>query len=336
MSNEILSLCEAYKDYFPIGSAANCTQLKTHKELITKHFNSITPENELKFIETQPEEGRYILDPADSFVKFADENNMKLRGHTLVWHTQTPDWVFEDKYRKCASRELVLERMEAHIKNIVSRYKNKIYCWDVVNEALDDDNDIFLRPTKWLSLVGEDYIDKAFQFAHEADPNAQLFYNDYNEAFYPKRDKIYSLIKGMVERGVPIHGIGIQGHFNIYVPPVDDIRRSIEKLAELGLKIQITEMDISVFRHEDHRIDIKNPTSEMLKRQTELYEKTFNIFREYREVISGVTLWGIADDYTWLDGFPVEGRKNWPLLFDENHLPKMAFNALTYFSKCGQ
>ncbi len=331
MDSEVLSLCQAYKDYFPIGAAVNSQLIKTHENLILKHFNSITLDNDMKFIETQPKPGIYTTDVADNIIRFAIDNKMMIRGHTLVWHTQVPDWVFEDENGNPASRELLLKRMREHISYIVNRYKNKVYCWDVVNEAIDDNKDQFLRETKWISLIGEDYIDKAFQFAHEADSNAILFYNDYNEAYPDKRDKIYSMVKGMIERGVPIHGVGLQGHANIYEPSVYDIRESIEKFAELGLTLQITEMDVSVFRYDDHRKDISKPTTEMLKRQADLYEEMFKIFREYKEVISGVTLWGLADDHTWLDDFPVKNRKNWPLLFDEKHLPKLAFDAITHW-----
>lgn len=329
MNSEFLSLCKVYKDYFPIGATVNDDQLKLHKELIKRQFNSITPENELKFVNTQAKEGIYTLDLPDRFVSFAEEHNMIVRGHTLIWHDQTPDWVFKDKQGRQASRDIVLERMKAHIKYIVSRYKNKIYCWDVVNEAIDDND--FYRNTKWHSIIGDDYIDKAFQFAHEADPKALLFYNDYNDVINTKRDKMYQLVKGLIERGVPIHGIGLQGHYGLYFPEISEIKKSIERFADLGLKIQITEMDISVFRWEDNRTDLIKPTTDMLNEQAERYDKIFSVFREYRDVISGVTLWGIADDYTWLDNFPVAGRKDWPLLFDDNERPKQAFNAITSF-----
>lgn len=328
MKAEILSLCEAYKDYFPIGIALNLNQMKVHKELIKKHFNSITPENALKFTECHPEESLYTFEAADEMVRFAQENHMMIRGHTLVWHVQTPDWVFNARDGSRASRELVQKRMEEHIKTVVGKYKGEISYWDVVNEGIDD-NDAFLRQTDWMTLVGSDYIDQAFCYAHEADPGALLFYNEYNDVISNKRMKIYDLVKGMKDRGIPIHGIGLQGHFSIYFPSIDDIRRSIETFAQLGVKIQLTEMDISLFQFQDHRTDIKKPTAEMLLKQAELYENVFEVLRTYRDIVNGVTFWGVADDYTWLDDFPVEGRKDWPLIFDENSEPKPAYYAIT-------
>lgn len=333
MNYEISSLCKAYMDFFPIGAAVNSSQIISDKELIINNFNSITPENELKFINTQPEEGVYSFDNADKIIDFAIENNMKVRGHTLICDNQTPDWVFKDKNGMAAERELVLERMKLYIQNIIEKYRNKVYCWDVVNEAIDDNDEILLRETRWKSCIGNDYIDKAFIFAHEADPNALLFYNDYNGEVDAKREKIYNLVKGMISRGVPIHGIGLQGHYDLHFPQLSDIRRTIEKIAELGIKIQITEMDISVFKFDDHSRNLTKPTPEMIKKQTELYEGIFAIFREYRDVISGVTLWGVTDAYTWRDDFPIKGRKDWPLLFNKDFSPKPALNSITHFYK---
>lgn len=169
-------------------------------------------------------------------------------------------------------------------------------------------------------------IAKAFEYAHEADPNALLFYNDYNESQPQKRDKIYTLVKSLLEQGVPIHGIGLQAHWNLFDPALDDVRAAIEKYASLGLQLQLTELDISVFRFDDRRTDLAAPEPGMLERQAERYEAVFRLLREYRGVISAVTFWGAADDYTWLDDFPVRGRKNWPFLFDARHRPKPAYD----------
>lgn len=332
METKISSLYNIYKDYFSIGTAVDCNQIELHKDFIVNHFNSLTPENQLKFINTQPQEGIFTLDSMDTFIKFTEDNNLLARGHTLVWSNQTPDWIFEDMKGKKASRSLLLKRMESHIKYIVSKYQNKIFCWDVVNEAIDDNDDIFYRENKWYSIIGDDYVDAAFQFAHEADPNALLFYNDYNDVMPTKRLKIYKLLKGMIERNVPIHGVGLQGHYNLAYPDISEIKKTIEMFAGLGLTIQITEMDMSVFSWENRRNDLKKPTIEMLNKQAERYGKIFEIFRDYKDVISGVTFWGISDKYTWLDDFPVKGRKDWPLLFNENMLPKQAFKAITTFN----
>ena len=182
-----------------------------------------------------------------------------------------------------------------------------------------------MRSTKWLEILGEDYIRHAFEAAHEADPNALLFYNDYNETEPVKRDKIYKLVRSLKEKGVPIHGIGMQGHWNIYGPSLDEIRQAIELYASLDLQLHITELDLSMFHFEDRRTDLLVPTEQMVELQEQRYEDIFRLFKEYRDVITSVTFWGAADNYTWLDNFPVRGRKNWPFLFDGELQPKKAF-----------
>lgn len=331
MESKVRSLCDTYKGYFPIGAAISKKCIPNYQSMIREHFNSLTPENEFKFIETQPLEGVFTLSETDAMVKFAMDGNQLIRGHVLIWHQQTPDWVFVDQKGEAASRELVLSRMKEHIQHIVSRYQGKVYCWDVVNEAIDDD-DALLRDTKWLSTVGPDYIDHAFLYAHEADPSALLFYNDYNDMVEVKHAKIYQLVKGMKERGIPIHGLGLQAHFSNFFPSVEDIRRSIEDFASLGLQLQITEMDLSVYQYQDNSKGRLQPTEDMLKLQAEKYQQIFEVYREYKDIIRGVTFWGIADDYTWLDDYPVKERKDWPLLFDEQKNPKPAFYAITSFA----
>ena len=180
-NKEVKSLREIYSDYFPIGAAVNPEVIETHRDLLIKHFNSITPENEMKFSLVHPEEGVYTFEKADSLVDFAERNQMKIRGHTLIWHNQTPDWVFLDKNGKDVSKDILLNRMEEHIKTVIKHFRAHVYCWDVVNEAIADEASVYLRESKWLRIIGEEYLQKAFEFAHEADPRALLFYNDYNE-----------------------------------------------------------------------------------------------------------------------------------------------------------
>ncbi|MFD1956466.1 endo-1,4-beta-xylanase [Paenibacillus thailandensis] len=319
------SLAGAFKDDFLIGAAVNAHTVLSQRDLLLEHYNSLTAENEMKFESVHPAEDTYTFEKADRIARFSRDNGMKLRGHTLVWHNQTPDWVFEDEGGGAANRELLLARMKSHIDTVVKRYRDAIYCWDVVNEAVADEGEELLRPSKWLLGIGDDYIAQAFRFAHEADPDALLFYNDYNECNPIKRDKIYGLVKSLLEQGAPIHGIGLQAHWNLKDPALDDIRAAIERYASLGLKLQITEMDVSVFEFNDRRTDLAAPTAEMMRLQEERYGQFFRLFREYRGVLTSVTFWGAADDYTWLDDFPVRGRKNWPLLFDTNRQPKGAF-----------
>lgn len=331
MGQQVASLCEAYKDYFPIGAAVSYRSIRTHQDLLLRHFCSLTPSNEMKFSSVHPAEDSYQFFFADSIVDFAKSNGMLVRGHTLIWHQQTPEWVFIGPDGGPASRELLLARMKEHIEAVVSRYRGKVYCWDVVNEAVSDKGPEYLRPSKWLQIIGPDYIEKAFEYAHAADPDALLFYNDYNEIARPKRERIVQLVTELRQRGIPIHGVGLQGHWNIYRPTLDEIREALDEYAGLGLTLQITELDMSVFASGDDRTDLVEPTSEMMALQAERYEKLFELFREYRGVISGVTLWGIADDDTWLHNFPVKGRRDWPLLFDSRHRPKQSFYRIVDF-----
>ncbi|WP_274652135.1 endo-1,4-beta-xylanase [Paenibacillus humicola] len=318
-------LHEAFKGHFKIGAAVNPRTLTAQRELLAHHFNSVTAENEMKFERLHPAEAQYTFEHADRLTAFAKDRGMGVRGHTLVWHNQTPDWVFENGDGGAASRQTLLARMKSHINTVVSRYKGSIYAWDVVNEAVSDKNGELLRPSKWRDIAGEDFIAKAFEYAHEADPEARLYYNDYNESVPEKREKIYALVKSLKEQGVPVHGIGLQAHWNLERPSVDDIREAIERYASLGMTLQITELDVSVFLHDDRRTDLTAPEEGMLERQAERYERIFRLFKEYAANIDSVTFWGAADDYTWLDNFPVRGRKNWPLLFDAEHNPKPSF-----------
>jgi endo-1,4-beta-xylanase len=314
----MVGLKDKYKDYFKIGTAVNENTIVSHSGLIKKHFNSLTCENETKFISLQKKKGRFDFSPADKIVQFARDNNMAMRGHVFAWHSQSPDWLFED-----ADKDELLERIKEHIRVVGQRYSNDFYCWDAVNEVIEDKTDGFYRKSPWVDIIGEDFSDYVFRYAKEILPDTDLYYNDYNETIPEKRDKIYELVKGMLDRGVPVNGIGMQCHWNIYFPPADLVRQAIEKYAKLGLKLQITELDISVFSHDDTRI-VEKPTEQMLELQAKAYQEAFAIFREYKDIIDNVTLWGVADDCTWLDNFPVYNRKNWPLLFDENHQPKEA------------
>ncbi|TYA12068.1 endo-1,4-beta-xylanase [Paenibacillus faecis] len=321
-------LKQLFQEDFKIGAAVNPRTIVSQEALLARHFNSITAENEMKFASVHPEEEVYTFEEADLLAAFARKHGMALRGHTLVWHNQTTDWIFRDRKGDSVNREVLLERVRAHIHTVVGRYKGDIYAWDVVNEAIADEGAELLRSSRWLDIAGPDFIAKAFEFAHEADPDALLFYNDYNESHPQKRDKIYALVKSLLDRDIPIHGIGLQAHWNLYDPALEDIRAAIEKYASLGLQLQLTELDISVFRFDDKRTDLKEPTPDMLETQAERYEAVFRLLKEYRNEITAVTFWGAADDYTWLDDFPVRGRKNWPFLFDAEHRPKPAYDRI--------
>ena len=327
-SSRLPSLHEVFRDAFKIGAAISTHVLSAQASFIAKQFNSITAENVMKPEEVQPQEGIYTFDAADRIFEFAEANQIGVRGHTLLWHNQTGDWMFRNSEGEPCTREQLLGRLQTHINTVVGRYRGKAYAWDVVNEAIEDKSDEYLRNTKWLEIIGEDYLCEAFKMAHQADPDALLFYNDYNETDPVKRDKIFKLVRSMLDKNIPIHGIGMQAHWNIYGPTINEIRSALELYASLGLRIHITELDLSMFRFEDQRADLKAPTSEMLKLQEERYAEIFAALLEYRKVIDSVTFWGVADDYTWLDGFPVRGRKNWPFLFDEHQQPKASFGRL--------
>ncbi|GGI98447.1 beta-xylanase [Alicyclobacillus cellulosilyticus] len=321
----IPSLAAAYAAYFPIGAAVSPEVIRSHRDVLTRHFSSVTAENHMKFALVHPEPDRYDFAAADDIVAFAQANHMKVRGHTLVWHNQTPSWVFEGSDGSPVKPADLRARMREHIHTVMSRYRGRVYCWDVVNEAVADSGEAWLRDSKWHAILGPDYLRDAYIFAHEADPDALLFYNDYNECEEEKREKIYRLVRDLRAQDVPVHGIGMQGHWGLVRPAADDIRRTIERFASLGVQIQITELDITLYDWQDRRTDLRTPPPEWLERQAERYGEIFAIFREYKDVITGVTLWGVADDWTWRDDFPVRGRKDWPLLFDTAHQPKAAF-----------
>lgn len=324
------SLCKVYEDYFPIGAAVVPETLLTHTELVTGQFNSLTAGNQMKPEELHPTEHVYDFTQGDLIADFAGSHGMKLRGHTLVWHNQTPAWFFKDGGR-AASPELVRKRLKEHIGTVLGHYRGRAYAWDVLNEAISDkESEPMLRKTPWLAALGDSYMAQAFEFAAEANSAAQLYYNDYNACEPVKARRIYKLVKSLLEQGVPVHGVGIQGHWNIYRPHGDDIRRAIELYASLGVSVQITELDVSLFEFDDATA-YAQPPAELLALQAERYGEFFEIFREYRGVISGVTLWGVADDASWLSNFPFKGRKNWPLLFDDRHRPKEAFQRVVTF-----
>jgi endo-1,4-beta-xylanase len=325
-------LKDFYRDYFDIGVAVSPRALKSDEAvLIQKHFNSVTAENAMKSGPIHPEEGRYVWAAADSIVAFALRNKMKVRGHTLLWHNQTPAWLFVDADGKKVSKDVLLARLKEHISTVVNRYKGKVYAWDVVNEAISDTPGEYLRKTPWLEICGEEYISKAFQWAHEADPDAVLFYNDYNEIDPVKRKKIIRLIQELKSAGVPIHGVGLQGHWALNEPSEKQLDETLRDFSSLGVNLQVTELDISVYPKEHssrERTDADSQTEytpEKEKKQTEVYSMCFRLFRKYKDQISAVTFWNVSDRHSWLDNFPVRNRKDHPLLFDKELKPKKAY-----------
>ena len=324
-------LKDYYKSYFPMGVAIRPQSVSgPESELILKHFESVTAENAMKMGPIHPKEDEFFWADADAIVNFAQTNKLKIRGHTLCWHNQTPTWLFKDTQGGDVTKEVLLKRLKDHITAVVGRYKGKIYAWDVVNEVIDDDDSKYFRESPWYKICGEEFVAKAFEYAHEADPNALLFYNDYNTESAGKRERIYKMLKGLLDKKVPIHGVGLQAHWSIFSPTEQDLRQSIEKFSSLGLKIQFTELDVSVYQSEHSRRELREGesdafTPEMEAKQTEQYKMVFKVFREYKDKITGVTFWNVSDKSSWLDNFPVRGRKNYPLLFDQNFQPKKAY-----------
>lgn len=322
-----LGLKDHFKNWFLIGSSVTPNSLKGESgALIIREFNTLTAENSMKPSLIHPEKDRYFWTDTDTIVAFAKRNNMKMRGHTLCWHRQTAEWFFKDDAGTQVGKEELLKRLKDHITNVVGRYKGSIYAWDVVNEAIDDNEKNDFRSSLWYEICGEEYIAKAFQYAHKADPKAKLFYNDYNTENPVKREKIFLMIKKLKEQGVPIHGVGLQGHWSNKWPSSEELTRTIEKFSLLGLDIQITEMDISVYGSKEN-ID-ENPgvfTAEREKDQVEKYKSFFEVFLNSNNKISSVTFWNVSDKHSWLDNFPVKNRKNFPLLFDAAFSRKKAY-----------
>lgn len=334
------SLKDAYNGYFTIGVAVNQRNISdpTQIELIKKQFNSITAENDMKSGELHPSEGVWKWDRADKVANFCRQNGIKLRGHCLVWHSQFCDWMLNDKNGKPVKKEVFYARLRDHIHTVVNRYKDIVYAWDVVNEAMSDGGGRGFggkepnpyRQSQLYNFCGDEFIAKAFEYAHEADPNAILFYNDYNAATPAKRDRIYNMVKKMQDAGVPITGIGMQGHYNIYGPSEEDVDAALTKYSELVKHIHITELDIRCNQEMGGQLQFSRGERSVMPGyistlQEDQYARIFRVFRKHKDVIDNVTLWNLCDADSWL------GVNNHPLPFDENLKPKKAYYAIKNF-----
>lgn len=334
---DIPSLALTYADYFPIGAAIEPHQTTgITSELLKKQVNMIVAENAMKPSSIQSSEGNFNFEAADKIVQFAKDNNMEIRFHTLVWHTQVGKWFFIDKNGKPMvdetdekkreeNKKLLLERLETHVKTIVSRYKDDITSWDVVNEVIEPNDPDGMRASEWYKITGTEYIEVAFRAAREAGgPHIKLYINDYSTDNPAKRDRLYSLVKEMLDKGVPIDGVGHQTHISINGPSVSSIMMSMEKFAELGLDNIVTELDMSLYTWNDRSDFGSNIPDEILQKQADRYVELFQAFIENKNILSEVTLWGISDQHTWLSSFPVQ-RTEAPLLFDKYFQAKPAF-----------
>ena len=309
--------------------------------LLTTQFSIVTPENCMKPAAVHAEGDRYNFEHADQFVEFATRNTLEIVGHCLVWakDDRTPQWFYQDGDKK-ADGELLLKRMKDHIDTVVSRYRGRISTWDVVNEALGDGSDE-LRPSGWLEACGPEFIAKAFEYAHAADPKATLIYNDYNNELAGKREKMIRLIKSLKEQGAPLHAIGLQGHYELDKLPLEELETTLIAMRELGMKVVISELDIDVVTRGrwwaaggNYREELANfdpfrdgCPSEILQRQAEQYAQLFTLLVKYSDVIQRVSFWNLHDGQSWLNYFPWR-RVNHPLLFDRQRQPKPAYEAV--------
>jgi endo-1,4-beta-xylanase len=309
--------------------------------LLTTQFNSVTPENCMKPAAVQPTAGAFQFELPDKFVAFAHEHKLRIVGHCLVWakDDRTPPWFFQDG-DKAVSKEVLLQRMKTYIDTVVGRYRGRIDSWDVVNEALDDGpND--LRPSGWVTACGDEFLVKAFEYAHAADPDAMLIYNDYNNELSGKREKLIRVIRMLKDRGAPVHAIGLQGHYELDQIPLKDLEATLVAARELGVKVVVSELDIDVvlrgrwwadggkYREELAKYDPYRDgcPPEILQRQADQYAQLFKLFAQHADVIDRVSFWNLHDGQSWLNYFPWT-RVNHPLLFDRQGEPKPAYGAV--------
>ena len=306
-----------------IGAAVNARALRddaAYRETLAREYNMLTPENEMKFGTLVKEPNVYNFGPADEILAFARANDMSLRGHTLVWHNQNPKWLCPENF----TRSQAIELLEKHIFTVVGHFHAKVYAWDVINEGLAEDGS--LRDTFWMKTIGPEYFEYAFRFAREADKNPRLFYNEYAaDGLSPKADGMYRLLKDLKEGGIPIDGVGLQMHFALYdnpnfaaPPSPEDLTANLNRLADLGLEIHITELDVQVQRQPGGR-------EELLARQAQVYHDLLDTVLQNRRLKAVVT-WGFTDRHSWIPGFT--GQPDWPLPFDEFYQPKPAYHAI--------
>lgn len=327
---------DAYKNYFLIGMAGDLPGNYSDQELglVTENFSSVTPENCMKPGPVHPSEYTWRFERPDALVKWCADNNLAIHGHTLVWHAQTNEWFFRD-----GDKAAVTQRMKDHINTLVGRYKGKIRSWDVVNEAINDGGNAQtgqtenLRNSSWLQALGPEFVTLAFTFAHEADPDAELYYNDYGIEAGPKHASSMVLLQRLIKDGAPIHGVGIQGHWSTSNIPYAALDQAISDYASLGLKVSITELDVTIRGASGGQFGPRPgfggrrfgggtpPSSQDLKAQADAYARLFAIFIKHKDVVERVTFWGLSDRRTWRFG-------QHPLIFDSNNQRKLAYAAI--------
>ena len=333
-----MSLKDSKADSYLMGVALNTNQVAGNDSLalgiIKQHFNSIVAEDCMKSETIHPEEDVYNFGPADEFVQFGEDNNMFIVGHCLIWHSQLSPWFCVDEEGNNVSPEVLKQRMKDHIYTIVGRYKGRIQGWDVVNEGINDDGTY--RNSKFYQILGEEYIPLAFQYAHEADPDAELYYNDYSMFVPSRRDGVIKMVKNLKDRGLRIDAIGMQGHYVMGSPTPEEVEESIIKFGELETKVMFTEFDMALLprnvqgadisAREDGR-DAVNPYADALPENVSQewnnwMKSYFDMFERNKDVISRVSMWGLTDGDSWLNNWPIRGRTDYALLFDRDYQPK--------------
>jgi endo-1,4-beta-xylanase len=334
------SLKDVLGKYFMVGTAVNVEQVNGNEpkamEIIQSQFNSVVAENCMKPENIEPQEGKFNFENADKFVQFGLDNHMKVIGHVLVWHSQTAPWMFVNKHGELPNREEMIKRMHDYISTVVGRYKGKVLGWDVVNEAILDDGT--LRESPWYRAIGPEYLELAFKFAHEADPDAELYYNDYSMAKEPKREMVVKLIQKLKADGCRIDAVGMQSHNGYNYPDISEFEKTIQAIIGSGVKVQFTEMDLNMLPNptsfsgadvnqkfaQDPQMNpyTKGLTKEAEQKFNELYLSYFQLFKKYAEHVNRVCLWGVTDNSSWLNDWPIKGRTNYPLLFDRKYKAK--------------
>ena len=327
---------DAFKGKFLVGVAINSRLLSggAGQRLVTRHFNSIVAENCMKCEAIHPDEGRYDFAEADKFVDFGQRNGMHVIGHCLVWHSQLPQWFCTDSEGKPVSPEVLKMRMKDHIATVVGRYRGRVKGWDVVNEALLDDGSF--RDSPFYKILGEEYIPLAFQYAHEADPDAELYYNDYGMDVPGRRDAVVRLIRQLKSQGIRIDAVGMQGHMDLDYPTLERFEQSIRAFAAEGVKVMVTEWDMSALPFVTHSANISDTAAyrrgidpypdglpdSVSRRWNGRMRQFYDLFVRHADVITRVNAWGLSDKDSWKNNFPVHGRHDYPLLFDRSLQPK--------------
>jgi endo-1,4-beta-xylanase len=340
----IPSLKDAFKKDFAIGTALNTAQIDERNlkttEFIARQFNMATPENVMKSALLHPKWDTYTFEMGDKLIEFGKKHNIKINGHTLIWHSQLPAFV-----RGIHSQDSIRTFFTDHINTVAGHYKGKVFSWDVVNEALNEDGT--LRKSVFLQHLGDNYVTEAFRLAQAASPNTELYYNDYNNEQPAKRAGCIALIKKVKEAGVRIDGVGIQGHWHVGRVPLKDIEESIVQYAALGLKVMFTELDLEVLPRNFQGADVgqrmasnatTNPYPNALPDSVQQqlatdYESLFKLFLKHKDKVTRVTFWGVNDGDSWLNNWPIRGRTSYPLLFDRNNQPKPAFYKVVALAK---